>query len=259
MSVHLDEKGRGRALRRAWSQSDGDVVAYMDVDLSTDLDAFLPLVAPLVSGHSDVAIGSRLAPGAAVARGPEARGDLARVQPDAAGAVRHPGARHAVWLQGGPPRRRDAHCSRRSRTTAGSSTPSCCCWRSATAFASTRSPSTGPTIPTAACTSPRPPRTTSAAWFGSRSSFARGRGRIDVPRATRRARRRPRSPARHLRDHRRRQHRRDDRDLPAHAATRLGAVAANTLALDRRVPREHVAQRSLQLPRRATALASRSR
>jgi putative flippase GtrA len=42
----------------------------MDVDLSTDLDALLPLVAPLLSGHSDVAIGSRLAPGARVVRGP---------------------------------------------------------------------------------------------------------------------------------------------------------------------------------------------
>ena len=70
-ALHLDEKGRGRALRRAWSESSGKVVAYMDVDLSTDLDAFLPLVAPLISGHSDVAIGSRLAPGAAVARGPK--------------------------------------------------------------------------------------------------------------------------------------------------------------------------------------------
>jgi glycosyltransferase involved in cell wall biosynthesis len=66
---HLDAKGRGRALRAAWSASDADVVAYMDVDLSTDLDALLPLVAPLVSGHSDVAIGSRLAPGSRVERG----------------------------------------------------------------------------------------------------------------------------------------------------------------------------------------------
>jgi glycosyltransferase involved in cell wall biosynthesis len=68
---HLEEKGRGRALRAAWSASASDVVAYMDVDLSTDLDAFLPLVVPLLSGHSDVAIGSRLAPGATVARGPK--------------------------------------------------------------------------------------------------------------------------------------------------------------------------------------------
>ena len=67
--VHLDEKGRGRALRRAWSESDAAVLAYMDVDLSTDLAALLPLVAPLVSGHSDVAIGSRLARGARVVRG----------------------------------------------------------------------------------------------------------------------------------------------------------------------------------------------
>ncbi len=69
-AVHLDEKGTGRALRRVWSESNADVVAYMDVDLSTDLDALLPLVAGVVSGHSDVAIGSRLARGARVVRGP---------------------------------------------------------------------------------------------------------------------------------------------------------------------------------------------
>ena len=70
-AIHLDDKGRGRALRAAWSQSASPVVAYMDVDLSTDLDALLPLVAPLVSGHSDVAIGTRLAPEARVVRGPK--------------------------------------------------------------------------------------------------------------------------------------------------------------------------------------------
>jgi len=69
--IHLDAKGRGRALRAAWLQSDASVVAYMDVDLSTDLKALLPLVAPLVSGHSDVAIGSRLARGARTKRGPK--------------------------------------------------------------------------------------------------------------------------------------------------------------------------------------------
>jgi putative flippase GtrA len=68
---HLDEKGRGRALRAAWAASDASVLAYMDVDLSTDLAALLPLVAPLVSGHSDVAIGSRLTPDASVARYPK--------------------------------------------------------------------------------------------------------------------------------------------------------------------------------------------
>jgi len=64
----LNQKGRGRAVRHAWLASDADVVAYMDVDLSTDLDALLPLVAPLMSSHSDVAIGSRLARGARVVR-----------------------------------------------------------------------------------------------------------------------------------------------------------------------------------------------
>jgi len=70
-AVHLDRKGRGFALRHAWAASDATVVAYMDVDLSTSLDAFLPLIAPLVSGHSDVAIGSRLSTGAHVARRPK--------------------------------------------------------------------------------------------------------------------------------------------------------------------------------------------
>jgi putative flippase GtrA len=70
-AVRLDRKGRGRALRAAWAASDAGVVCYMDVDLSTDLRALLPLVAPLLSGHSDVAIGTRLARGARVVRGPK--------------------------------------------------------------------------------------------------------------------------------------------------------------------------------------------
>ena len=68
-AIHLEAKGRGRALRTAWLSTEASIVAYMDVDLSTDLDALLPLVAPLVSGHSEVAIGSRLARGARVRRG----------------------------------------------------------------------------------------------------------------------------------------------------------------------------------------------
>jgi glycosyltransferase involved in cell wall biosynthesis len=70
-AVHLPRKGRGYALRSAWSKSTAPVVAYMDVDLSTSLSALLPLVAPLLSGQSDVAIGTRLARGAHVVRGPK--------------------------------------------------------------------------------------------------------------------------------------------------------------------------------------------
>jgi len=68
--LRLDDKGRGRALNAAWSSSEAPVLAYMDVDLSTDLTALLPLVAPLLSGHSDVAIGTRLSRTARVVRGP---------------------------------------------------------------------------------------------------------------------------------------------------------------------------------------------
>ncbi|MFI5837754.1 glycosyltransferase [Micromonospora sp. NPDC051300] len=67
--VHLAEKGRGRALRAAWSASPAPVLAYLDVDLSTDLAALPPLVAPLLSGHSDLAIGTRLARTSRVVRG----------------------------------------------------------------------------------------------------------------------------------------------------------------------------------------------
>jgi putative flippase GtrA len=68
-AIHLDLPGRGRALKAIWTVSDAGALAYMDVDLSTDLSALLPLVAPLLSGHSDVAIGTRLARGSRVVRG----------------------------------------------------------------------------------------------------------------------------------------------------------------------------------------------
>ena len=69
VAVHLLEKGRGRALKRVWLQSPATVVAYLDVDLSTDLAAMPPLIAPLLSGHSDIAIGTRLDRSARVIRG----------------------------------------------------------------------------------------------------------------------------------------------------------------------------------------------
>jgi putative flippase GtrA len=70
-AVHLDQKGRGRALKAVWSASSAPILAYMDVDLSTDLRALLPLVAPLISGHSDIAIGTRLSRASRVVRGPK--------------------------------------------------------------------------------------------------------------------------------------------------------------------------------------------
>jgi putative flippase GtrA len=67
----LTRKGRGYALRTAWSASHAEVVAYMDVDLSTSLPALLPMIGAVLSGHSDIAIGTRLARGSRVVRGPK--------------------------------------------------------------------------------------------------------------------------------------------------------------------------------------------
>jgi glycosyltransferase involved in cell wall biosynthesis len=67
--VRIEEKGRGLALRAAWSASQADVLAYMDVDLSTDLVHLAELLAPLLADSADIAIGTRLAPGAQVTRG----------------------------------------------------------------------------------------------------------------------------------------------------------------------------------------------
>jgi len=89
-TLRLDRKGRGRALRAAWSTSPADVVAYMDADLSTGLDALLPLVAPLASGHSDIAIGSRLMAGARTVSRAEARSDLSLQQLPAAYVLPRP-------------------------------------------------------------------------------------------------------------------------------------------------------------------------
>lgn len=68
-AVHLVEKGRGRALKQVWAASPADVLVYLDEDLSTDLSALGPLVAPLLSGHSDLAIGTRLSRSSRVVRG----------------------------------------------------------------------------------------------------------------------------------------------------------------------------------------------
>jgi SAM-dependent methyltransferase/glycosyltransferase involved in cell wall biosynthesis len=67
-AIRLDRRGRGRALKEAWSTSSADVVAYMDVDLSTGLESLSDLIDPLIAGTVDVSIGSRLAHGAQIRR-----------------------------------------------------------------------------------------------------------------------------------------------------------------------------------------------
>jgi len=67
-AIRLDRPGKGAAVRTAWLSSPADILAYMDVDLSTGLSAILPLVASLASGHSDISVGTRLSSGSRIRR-----------------------------------------------------------------------------------------------------------------------------------------------------------------------------------------------
>src|SRR6266581_3887143 len=148
-AIHMELPGRGRALRAIWSDSDAEVLAYMDVDLSTDLNALLPLVAPLLSGHSDLAIGTRLARGSRVIRGPK-RELVSRGYNLLLRTLM--GARFSDAQCGFKAIRR-GRCSRSPGTPGGSSTPSCSSWPNAPGCASTRSRWTGSTTSTRAWTS----------------------------------------------------------------------------------------------------------
>ncbi len=62
--LRLEQKGRGRALKHAWTTCDADICSYMDVDLSTNLHSFPPMIAALAHGGYDIGTGSRLMKGA---------------------------------------------------------------------------------------------------------------------------------------------------------------------------------------------------
>lgn len=76
--IRLEQRGRGRALKKAWTDSSADVLSYMDVDLSTDLSEFPALVEAVRSQGYDIAIGSRLAKGAQVIGRPPKRELISR-------------------------------------------------------------------------------------------------------------------------------------------------------------------------------------
>ena len=120
----LSRKGRGYALRTAWSASEAEVVAYMDVDLSTSLTALLPLVGSVLSGHSDLAVGTRLARGSRVVRGPKRELISRALQPHRAALAAEPRLRLPMRLQSHPPRAVRSRSCLWSTTTNGSSTPS---------------------------------------------------------------------------------------------------------------------------------------
>ncbi|MDP2789755.1 MAG: glycosyltransferase [bacterium] len=66
--LRVPVKGRGIALRTAWTDLDYDVSLYMDVDLAVALDAVKPVVDAVAHDHADIAVGSRYAPGAKIER-----------------------------------------------------------------------------------------------------------------------------------------------------------------------------------------------
>lgn len=61
-AVRIPAKGRGRALKTAWGTSRARMMAYMDVDLSTDTNQIPELIVPILEGSADVVFGSRLLP-----------------------------------------------------------------------------------------------------------------------------------------------------------------------------------------------------
>lgn len=77
--IYLPEKGRGRAIKRAWGESIASVLAYMDIDLSTDLKSFPKIVNAITSQGYDIAIGSRLLPQSKIFKRPLSREILSRV------------------------------------------------------------------------------------------------------------------------------------------------------------------------------------
>ena len=97
--MHIAEKGRGRALRAAWMASDAAVLVYMDVDLSTSLNSLGGLIAPLLSGRSDISIGSRLMRGAAVTRNSGVRSSHVPTTFSCMAGAAHAVSRCAVWIQ----------------------------------------------------------------------------------------------------------------------------------------------------------------
>lgn len=66
--LRLEQKGRGRALKKSWTSSEADIVSYMDVDLSTNLESFPPMVDALARQGYDIGTGSRLMKGANTTR-----------------------------------------------------------------------------------------------------------------------------------------------------------------------------------------------
>jgi glycosyltransferase involved in cell wall biosynthesis len=64
--MRLEQRGRGRAVKKAWLESKADVRCYMDIDLSTDLAHLPDLVGAIVDDGYDIAIGSRLSRGSVV-------------------------------------------------------------------------------------------------------------------------------------------------------------------------------------------------
>jgi len=58
--VRVPEKGVGLALKTSWTQSDAEMVGYMDLDLATDLQHFIQAYNALATEGFDLVYGTRL-------------------------------------------------------------------------------------------------------------------------------------------------------------------------------------------------------
>ena len=57
--MNIPQKGRGVAIRTGWENSNAEICAYMDADLSADLKHITEIIEPIIKNEAQICCGSR--------------------------------------------------------------------------------------------------------------------------------------------------------------------------------------------------------
>ena len=57
--IDIPQKGRGIAIRTGWENSNAEICAYMDADLSADLKHITEIIEPIIKNEAQICCGSR--------------------------------------------------------------------------------------------------------------------------------------------------------------------------------------------------------